>query len=62
MTRLDKAMFAEEVFDTRDLLENSIDWIQTHMCPEAVFSTEDLDTWALDNGYVKLSEQEEVLG
>ena len=35
------------------LLEDSIDWIKNNLNPESVFSESDLDTWALENGYIK---------
>lgn len=34
------------------LLEEAIDWIQSNMDPEDVFSEEDLSHWAESNGYV----------
>jgi hypothetical protein len=33
------------------LLEEAIDWIQSHMSPEDVFSDTDLDDWAIGAGY-----------
>lgn len=35
------------------LLETAIDWISSNLAPEDVFSEDDLDTWAVDSGYVK---------
>jgi len=44
--------FLEDVVGTL-LLENAIDWISRNMEPEDVFSTQDLDRWAKNNGYVE---------
>jgi len=38
------------------LLEEAIDWISDHMNPEDVFSSDDLERWATDNGMVKEEE------
>lgn len=35
------------------LLEEAIEWISTNLSPEDVFLEDELDTWAIDSGYVK---------
>ena len=37
---------------SKDLLENSIEWIASNLNPEDVFSKDDLSDWAIENGYV----------
>lgn len=32
------------------LLENAIDWISSNLDPEEVFSRDELEQWAKDNG------------
>ncbi len=44
----DKQFVAAVISDC--LLEEAIDWIQTNMNPEDVFSEDDLSTWADNNG------------
>lgn len=41
-----------EYLHTNCLLEMAIDWIQDNLDPADVFSSDDLHTWAVDNGYV----------
>ena len=49
-TRQD-ADFNESVI-SRSLLEESIEWISSHLSPEDVFSDSDLVCWATENGYI----------
>lgn len=44
--------FIAAVIDST-LLKESIEWIQSNMSPEDVFTPVDLGVWALDNGYVE---------
>ncbi len=48
-------MFAEEILQ-RYPLDTAIDFIQTTMEPEDVFSDFKLSEWAIDNGFVKKEE------
>jgi hypothetical protein len=52
--------FAEEMKDNVDeitikksALDNAIHWILNNLDPDDVFSTEQLEKWAIDNGYKK---------
>lgn len=36
-----------------DLLQNSIEWIAINLNPQDVFSAEELESWAENNGYIK---------
>lgn len=47
----DKA-FRDAMVDT-DLLDKAIEWIGENLEPTDVFSKEQLETWAENNGYVK---------
>jgi len=47
----DKKFIVDIIPDT--LLEESIEWIASHLSPEDVFSVSDLESWAEDNGYIK---------
>ena len=51
-TAYDDKSFIEEVIG-RELLENSIAWINERMAPEAVFDEKKLSEWAENNGYEK---------
>jgi hypothetical protein len=37
-------------------LDNAIDWIQTYMAPEDVFTEDQLKCWATENVYVEEGE------
>ena len=50
-TREDSAFLASVISTT--LLEESIEWISTHLSPDDVFSESDMEQWAADNGYVQ---------
>lgn len=41
--------FLSHVISER-LLEDAIDWISSNMDPEEVFSRDELEQWAIDNG------------
>lgn len=56
------ANFAKDIVDSGHLLDNAIDYITTRYSPEDIFSTESLEVWACENGYIKESEIEENLG
>ena len=43
--------FIESVIST-SLLEDSINWIQSNMCPEDVFTEQQLEDWAKSKGMV----------
>ena len=45
--------FAHDVVGT-GLLETSIDWIQSNMNPEEVFTEKQLSAWAEVNGFTKV--------
>lgn len=40
----------------QNILDDAIEWIQTNMCPEDVFTEDQLkmwaDDWSADNGYI----------
>lgn len=43
------------------LLQDAIDWISTYLSPEEVFSTDQLDEWALENDFMRLvTTQDEI--
>lgn len=42
-----------EVIIMTDLLDEAIDWIQSNLGPEDVFSELDLKNWAIENGFIK---------
>lgn len=53
MTTLNEnKQFAREVMSSDGLLEAALDWICNHMQPEDVFDDEDLENWAVCEGYV----------
>ena len=39
-----------------DLLDDAVTWIGNNLAVEEVFSREDLEEWAIDNGYSKIEE------
>lgn len=41
--------FVESILGT--ILEDSVEWISSHMSPEDVFSEEDLMYWATTHGF-----------
>jgi len=47
--------FIDSITNSR-MLENTISWVSGNMSPEDVFSKPDLETGAVENGYV-ISEQ-----
>lgn len=51
-TYLQDNAFIKSIIDS-DLLRNAIDWISQNMSPEDVFSKDQLETWAENNGFVK---------
>lgn len=40
------------------LLDKTIDWMRENISPEEVFTDEQLETWAENNGYVKKEDNE----
>ena len=49
--------FAAEVVKTpKYLLDDAVTWIQNELSPEDVFTPDQLETWAKDNGYVEETE------
>lgn len=49
----DENSFNNYVFGGSFLLESSIEWIQSNLNPEDVFSKENLEIWAEENGFVE---------
>lgn len=49
--RQDQDFLDSVISDT--LLEDAIEWIQSNMHPEDVFSDDQLTDWALDNDFVE---------
>lgn len=39
-----------------ELLDTVTDWIQNSLTPDEVYRKEDLEEWALDNGFIKEEE------
>ena len=38
---------------SQNLLDEAIDWIQSSMAPQEVFTKSQLEEWAIYNGFVK---------
>lgn len=49
----DENDFNNYVFGGMSVLESSIEWIQSNLSPDDVFSDKDLETWALENNFVE---------
>ena len=49
--------FIQSTIETT-LLQNAIDWIQTNLEPDAVFTEAQLEQWAENNDFVKRNEKE----
>lgn len=47
----DNKKFADAILP-QYLLDEAIQWIQSNMEPEDVFSNKQLEQWAIDSGYV----------
>ena len=52
ITNRQQQEFCKERIDT-DLLDWAIGWIIKNLSPEDVFSDQELETWAKDNGFVE---------
>ena len=48
--------FLESVL-TEYLLDEAIDWVVSNIAVDDVFSKDDLETWAEENGYEKTKEE-----
>lgn len=48
--------FIETLINSR-LLEEAIEWISRNLEPEQVFSTEDLEKWARESGFVHIDDK-----
>lgn len=51
-TREQNDRFIQEVLSSYHL-DTAINWIQTYMAPEDVFTADQLKCWATENGYVE---------
>lgn len=47
--------FVADIFHP-ELLDTAINWIQNNLNPHEVYRKEDLEEWALDNGFIKEEE------
>ena len=49
--------FNEELFGSGRFLDDAIAWICTHLSPDDVFKSEELEQWAENNGWIRAPQE-----